>query len=176
MLGFDVDGNESGYRAIGCELPLVRFDPLDNDPPVRLLHTRTRAVCGAGRTGRQRRRTVRSSMATMGVRKVAAGSADTGSMGQRYLAAGESVGMRLWEEQPGDPKPEVARDYETVGYVVSGQATLRAEGASVALEPGDSWVVPAGIAHTYEIEEPLPAVEATSPPAQVGERDRPPSG
>lgn len=115
-------------------------------------------------------------MADMGVSKVAAGTADTGGMGQRYLAAGESVGMRLWEEQPGDPKPEVAREYETVGYVVSGRATLRAEGATVALEPGDSWVVPAGVEHTYEIGEPLTAVEATSPPAQVGERDRPLGG
>ncbi len=33
------------------------------------------------------------------------------------------------------------------------------------LEPGDSWLVPAGAEHTYRILETFTAVEATSPPA-----------
>jgi hypothetical protein len=33
----------------------------------------------------------------------------------------------------------------------------------VLLEPGDSWVVPNGASHTYQILEPFTAVEATSP-------------
>ena len=46
------------------------------------------------------------------------GNAPRGEMGQRYLASGESVSMRLWDgEEPGEPKPEAARPYETVGYV-----------------------------------------------------------
>jgi hypothetical protein len=77
-------------------------------------------------------------------------SAPRGEMGQRYLASGESVSMRLWDgEEPGDPKPEAARPYETVGYVIGGRAELRLGG------------------------ETIPLVEATSPPAEVQGRDEP---
>ncbi|SFO42349.1 Cupin domain-containing protein [Geodermatophilus obscurus] len=110
------------------------------------------------------------------VGKVDAPDAGTGRMGQHHLAAGSRVAMRLWDEQPeSEGKPETARDYETVGYVVAGQARLRAGSQTLELGPGDSWVVPAGVAHTYEIVEPFTAVEATSPPAQQQDRDAPPA-
>jgi quercetin dioxygenase-like cupin family protein len=64
-----------------------------------------------------------------------------------------------------------ARDYETVGYVISGRAELTLEGQSLNLEPGDSWLVPAGAEHSYRILEPFTAVEATAPPAEVHGRD-----
>lgn len=108
------------------------------------------------------------------VDKVNEQGAPEGEMGQRYLASGESVSMRLWEnEQPGEPKPEAAREYETVGYVISGRAELRLEGEAVPLAPGDSWTVPKGASHTYNILESFTAVEATSPPAEAGRRDQP---
>ena len=95
-----------------------------------------------------------------------------GELGQKYLASGISLSMRLWEgEEPGEPKPEVRRDYETVGYVIAGRAELHSEGQTVVLEPGNSWVVPKGAAHAYKIVEPFTAVEATSPPAEVHGRD-----
>jgi quercetin dioxygenase-like cupin family protein len=95
-------------------------------------------------------------------------------MGQRYLASGESVSMRLWDsKEPGDPKPEAARTYETVGYVIGGRAELRLEGEIIPLAAGDSWTVPKGTRHTYVILEPFTAVEATSPPAEVQGRDEP---
>ncbi len=113
-------------------------------------------------------------MSEKNVDKVNEEGAPQGGMGQRYLASGESVSMRLWEnEQPGHPKPEAAREYETVGYVLSGRAELRLEGETVPLAPGDSWTVPKGASHTYNILEPFTAVEATSPPAEAGRRDAP---
>ncbi len=111
-----------------------------------------------------------------GVGKITVTAAATGEMGQRYLAAGSRLAMRLWSEQPtSSGKPQAARDYETVGYVVSGRARLVTGDETLDLGPGDSWVVPAGVEHTYEIVEALTAVEATSPPAQQGGRDAPPS-
>lgn len=108
------------------------------------------------------------------VDKVNEEGAPRGEMGQRYLASGESVSMRLWEnEQPGEPKPEAAREYETVGYVLSGRAELHLEGEKISLSPGDSWTVPKGASHTYNILDPFTAVEATSPPAEAGRRDQP---
>ena len=95
-----------------------------------------------------------------------------GKMGQKYLASGVHVGMRLWEkEQPTDSKRLAARDYETVGYVLEGRAQLHLEGQTVLLEPGDAWVVPKGVAHTYKVLEPFTAIEATCPPAFVHGRD-----
>ena len=95
-----------------------------------------------------------------------------GAMGQKYLASGVHVAMRLWEEEPtSGEKPESRRDYETVGYVIEGRAELHIEGQKVLLETGDSWVVPRGAVHRYHILAPFKAVEATSPPAHAHGRD-----
>lgn len=93
-------------------------------------------------------------------------------MGQKYLASGKSVSMRLWEDEPaGELKAETVRDYETVGYVLKGRAQLHLEGQLLDLSEGDSWTVPKGAKHAYRIIEPFSAIEATSPPAHVHARD-----
>lgn len=106
------------------------------------------------------------------VKKVSSKTSPKGEMGQKYLADGKAVSMRLWDgEEPSEPKPEARRDYETVGYVIEGRAELHLEGQMILLEPGDSWLVPKGASHTYNILESFTAVEATSPPAEVHGRD-----
>ncbi|MBV9489084.1 MAG: cupin domain-containing protein [Verrucomicrobia bacterium] len=112
-------------------------------------------------------------MGDKSITKVNASNAPRGKMGQKYLAAGIHLSMRLWENQhPSDsPLPSSARAYETIGYVISGRAELHLEGQVVFLEPGDSWVVPKGSEHAYKILEPFTAVEATSPPAMAHGRD-----
>lgn len=106
------------------------------------------------------------------VMKVNSAHSPKGQMGQKYLATGKTVSMRLWEdEQPDEPKPAATREYETVGYVIKGKAELHIEGQMILLEAGDSWMVPKGASHTYKIVEPFTAVEATSPPSQVHGRD-----
>ncbi len=108
------------------------------------------------------------------VMKVSSAYSPRGSAGQKYLASGKGISMRLWEKEPtGAPKPITRRDYETVGYVIAGVAELEIEGQMVRLEPGDSWVVPRGAAHTYKILEEFTAVEATHPPYQLHGRDEP---
>lgn len=107
------------------------------------------------------------------VTKVQSKHSPRGEQGQKHLAAGTHMGMRLWEkEQPGDGKAPSVRDYETIGYVIAGRAELHLEGQMVLLEPGDSWVIPRGASHTYKIVEPFTAVEATCPPAFAQGRDR----
>jgi quercetin dioxygenase-like cupin family protein len=106
------------------------------------------------------------------ITKVNARYSPRGRSGQKYLASGVKLSMRLWEqEQPGKPKSVTQRPYETIGYVVSGRAELEIEGQTVMLAPGDSWVVPKGSRHRYNILEPFTAVEATCPPAEVHGRD-----
>jgi quercetin dioxygenase-like cupin family protein len=95
-----------------------------------------------------------------------------GEAGQKYLASGTSMSMRLWEcEAASDGKTDSKREYETVGYVIKGKAELHIEGQMVLLNAGDSWTVPKGSSHHYKILEPFTAVEATSPPAEVHGRD-----
>jgi mannose-6-phosphate isomerase-like protein (cupin superfamily) len=99
-------------------------------------------------------------------------------MGERYLASGVRVSMRLWDAEPATTESkaresESERDYEVVGYVVSGRAMLHLEGQVVRLDPGTSYVVPRGARHYYHVLEPFTAIEATSPPGQVHGRDAP---
>ncbi|HEY0970822.1 MAG TPA: cupin domain-containing protein [Gemmatimonadales bacterium] len=104
--------------------------------------------------------------------KIDSSSSPKGEMGQKYLASGIGIAMRLWEKEPtSETKPATRRDYETVGYVIEGSAELELEGQMVTLRKGDSWVVPRGAEHTYRILEPFTAVEATHPPAHVHGRD-----
>lgn len=99
--------------------------------------------------------------------KVSAKQAVEGPHGEIGLAAGERLGMRLWRnEMPNADKPMTRSEHETVGYVVSGRAELIVSGETVTMEPGDSYLVPAGAEHTYRILETFTAVEATSPPAK----------
>lgn len=113
-------------------------------------------------------------MADTTIKKIDSEHSPKGEMGQKYLASGVSISMRIWEAmEPGKAKEERTRPYETVGYVIEGRAELQSEGQTVMLEPGDSWVVPKNARHSYNILETFTAVEATHPPAHVHERDEP---
>jgi len=53
-------------------------------------------------------------MGNTSVTKVQSKHSPTGEMGQKYLASGVSMAMRLWEnEPPGAAKPRAVREYET---------------------------------------------------------------
>ena len=107
------------------------------------------------------------------IKKVEAASSPKGEMGQRYLVAGKRVSMRLWDLEPGsEVKHPTSRDYETVGYVISGSAKLELEGQTLLLKEGDSWLIPLGAAHQCTIKEHFKAIEATAPPAEVHGRDK----
>lgn len=113
-----------------------------------------------------------SSLHDTSVKKLNSRFSPKGDMGQKYLASGIGLSMRLWEnEQPGEAKPITSRNYETVGYVIQGRAELLMEGQTLLLEAGDSWTVPKGARHTYKIQEPFTAIEVTHPPAEIHNRD-----
>lgn len=103
--------------------------------------------------------------------KIDSRTSPRGKNGEKYLASGVRVAMRIWEDEAPGERAESVRDYEVVGYVVAGRAELHVEGQMVRLEPGDSYVVPRGARHHYVIVDPFTAVEATSPPHQVHGRD-----
>jgi len=100
--------------------------------------------------------------------KVDESHAPLGSLGQTFLAGGDQVALRLWEEAPGDAehKEPYTRPYETVGYVIEGKLEITVDEETIMLVSGQSWVVHAEAKRTYRIHEPLVAVEATAPPAR----------
>lgn len=100
-------------------------------------------------------------------------AANSGDMGQIFLARGTRMAMRMWDEPVGRTDSPHTRSYETVGYVLEGLVALTIQGERTTLKPGDSWIVPAGAEHAYEILEPLKAIEVTSPPAQDNRQDAP---
>jgi len=111
------------------------------------------------------------------ITKIDSSLSPRGNLGQRHLASGVRVALRLWEnEAPGSKSSEYTqRDYEVIGYVLGGLAKLENDRQSTPLAPGDSWGVPEGALHRYEILETFSAIEATSPPAQVEARREQPA-
>lgn len=105
------------------------------------------------------------------VTKIESNHSPRGPEGERYLASGVRVSMRLWDAEGPGERAESTRRYEVVGYVLKGRAELHIEGQLVLLRPGDSYVVPRGACHHYKILEAFSAIEATSPPAHVHGRD-----
>jgi glyoxylate utilization-related uncharacterized protein len=95
-------------------------------------------------------------MGDKSITKVSAATAPRGPMGQKYLASGIRLSMRLWERESADaqPKAETAANYETAGYVIAGRAELHIEGHVVDLEPS-----------AYSFGGP-------TPPAEVHGRDK----
>lgn len=107
------------------------------------------------------------------VTKVTSEFSPHGPEGEKYLASGIHVAMRLWEnEQANEKKPVSKHPYEVVGYVIKGKAELHIEGQTLILNAGDSYTVPRNAEHTYKIVETFTAVEATSPPAHAHREER----
>ena len=90
----------------------------------------------------------------------------TGPLGSTLLASGEKVALRIWKDHTTSNKSPRSRDYEIVGYVVSGEIDVLIENETQHLSAGDSFVIAAGQLHSYQISKPSTIIEATSPPAR----------
>ena len=110
-------------------------------------------------------------MADHSVKKIDSSASPTGDLGQTYLVSGTALAMRLWNEAKGEGGEPHTRPYETVGYVVSGRVEVHVGDDVVTCGAGDSYLVPDGATRHYKVLEDLVAVEATSPPARVDNRD-----
>ena len=110
-------------------------------------------------------------MSDHSVKKIDGSAAPEGEMGQTYLASGTHVAMRLWREAAGEGGEMHTRPYETVGYVISGRVEVHVGDSVVTCGAGDSYLVADGAERRYKVVEDLVAVEATSPPARVDDRD-----
>ena len=110
-------------------------------------------------------------MADQSVKKIDSSASPQGDQGQTYLVSGTAMAMRRWEEAAGEGGDMHTRPYETVGYVVSGRVEVYVGDDKITCGAGDSYLVPDGARRRYQVIEDLVAVEATSPPARVDDRD-----
>src|SRR5262249_24938159 len=120
----DARADLAGGAVAALEGVVLAFllQPFLVQPPCQAVGTEVSALSGNSSSFRE------ATMGDTSVTKVQSKHSPRGAMGQRYLASGVHVGMRLWEnEQPGEPKPSATRDYETVGYVLEGRAELHLE-------------------------------------------------
>ncbi|MBV8398642.1 MAG: hypothetical protein JOZ17_07870 [Acetobacteraceae bacterium] len=58
---------------------------------------------------------------------------------------------------------------KSTGTALSSELTQ--EGQTTSSQPGSSWIVPKGAEHSYRILEAFTAIEATTPPAEVHDRE-----
>ena len=102
-------------------------------------------------------------------RIVTSADATTGSRGERLLAHGDSLALRVWEHEPaGEQAPEHANAYEYVAYVAAGALRVRiGDDEAEEVRAGDSYVVPADTPYTFEVLEAATVVEAVSPPSAL---------
>jgi quercetin dioxygenase-like cupin family protein len=82
----------------------------------------------------------------------------------RVMARGRHIELRVWERDPAGERalaPDAAREH--VAYVQAG-ALIVSIGDDPPLEvhAGDSYVVPIGHGHRFEVLEPTTVVEAVS--------------
>jgi mannose-6-phosphate isomerase-like protein (cupin superfamily) len=100
---------------------------------------------------------------------VARDEAVDGRHGERLMASGRHVGLCLWERDPAGER-RVAPDErnEHVAYVESGALIVTiADDPPVEVHAGDSYVVPVGARHRFEVLEPATVVEAVCPPSHM---------
>jgi mannose-6-phosphate isomerase-like protein (cupin superfamily) len=101
-----------------------------------------------------------------GIEKLNANEFQPGTHGEALGIANEAMALRVWNEGPVDKRDLHASDYETLGYVIDGEAILHSGDETLHLTTGDSWRIPKGVEHAYEIKNSFRAVEVTSPPAR----------
>ena len=82
----------------------------------------------------------------------------------RVLARGRHLELRLWERDPaGDRVFAPAAAGEHVAYVQAGALIVAiGDGPPLEVHAGDSYVVPVGRSHRFEVLEPATVLEAIS--------------
>ena len=82
----------------------------------------------------------------------------------RVMARGRHIELRLWERDPaGQRALEPDEAHERVSYVQAGALIVRiGDDPPLEVHAGDSYVVPVGRSHRFEVLEPATVVEAIS--------------
>jgi len=81
-------------------------------------------------------------------------------------ATGERMMVTLTPFKKGQEVGTHAHPHEQAGYCIQGRFVLTIDGVSTVIEPDDSYVIPGGASHGYQVLEDSLAVEVFSPPRE----------
>ncbi|MGC9529017.1 MAG: cupin domain-containing protein [Candidatus Bipolaricaulaceae bacterium] len=89
-------------------------------------------------------------------------------MGVEFLVGvvGERMMVTLMQFKRGRQPGAHSHPHEQVGYCLSGRFELRVGDVVHLVEPGDSYLIPGGTVHAYQVLEDAEAVEVFSPPRE----------
>ena len=82
---------------------------------------------------------------------------------QKTLAHGKHMLMTEFRLGQGSALPLHTHPHEQIGYLVSGEMTLRIGEEETLIRPGDSWNVPGNVPHAAQIHRDSVAVEVFYP-------------
>ncbi|MFC6799134.1 MULTISPECIES: cupin domain-containing protein [unclassified Haladaptatus] len=82
------------------------------------------------------------------------------------LAIGENSMVTKMHFKQGKDVPRHSHDSEQSGYVVSGRYRLQFGEYDELLEAGDSYSIPGGVEHSYEILESGVVIDVFAPPRE----------
>ena len=82
----------------------------------------------------------------------------------KTLVHGEKTLMSKFTMERGSTLPKHSHPYEQTGYLISGKIKLTIGDDTVDVNPGDSWCIDSGMAHSAEILEDSSALEIFTPP------------
>lgn len=82
----------------------------------------------------------------------------------KTLVHGEKTLMTKFIMESGSSLPKHSHPYEQTGYLISGKIRLTIGENTSELNPGDSWCIDSGMAHSAEILEDSSALEIFTPP------------
>jgi quercetin dioxygenase-like cupin family protein len=103
-------------------------------------------------------------------RIVTRADAPNGPRGEKLMAHGDALALRVWEREPqGEASPSHSNDYEYVAYVAAGALRVQiGDDDAQEVRAGDSYVVPANTPYGFEVLEAATVVEAVSPASAAG--------
>ena len=81
-------------------------------------------------------------------------------------AVGERMMVTLMTFKAGQSVGTHTHPHEQAGYCVEGAFELTVDGVAALVEPHDSYVIPGGAPHSYQVLEDALAVEMFSPPRE----------
>jgi len=82
----------------------------------------------------------------------------------KTLVHGEKTLMTKFIMESGSILPKHSHPYEQTGYLISGKIRLSMGEDTFDVNPGDSWCIDSGMAHSAEILEDSSALEIFTPP------------
>jgi quercetin dioxygenase-like cupin family protein len=82
------------------------------------------------------------------------------------LATGDRLMVTRMRYETGMTVPAHTHEHEQAGYVVSGRYRQTAGGETNELGPGDSYAIPGGIEHGFEVLEGGLVIDVFTPPRE----------